>query len=184
MNVSRPANESVPDELCVATASLFNQLAGVVAALPLSRFTEKSGPQFMGATVGGHVRHCLDHAQAILTINDGEIDYDNRVRGTIIELDPHAAAQALCAASERLLQLSRAAIPGPVYVRITFCSQGASTRVASSFHRECAFVLSHTVHHMAMIRGMLFQCDISVPREFGYAPATLHALAAISKENQ
>ena len=166
-----------PDELCVATSELLQQLATAVAQLDSHKFTEKNGPEFMGATIGGHVRHCVDHVKALLTHCNDQIDYDARERGTPVEKDPVFAADALRSASEQLLMLSRAAMPALIQVRVEFCGDGSFTRVASSFRRECAYVLSHTVHHLAMIRGMLHVHGVVVPAEFGFAPATLKALS-------
>ncbi|MEM7623450.1 MAG: hypothetical protein AAF235_09640, partial [Planctomycetota bacterium] len=43
----------------------------------------------------------------------------------------------------------------------------------SSLGREAAFVLSHTVHHCAMIAVMARSLRIAVPERFGYAPSTV-----------
>ena len=45
--------------------------------------------------------------------------------------------------------------------------------VPTSPGRELAFVLSHTVHHNALIRVMVKLLGADVPADFGYAPSTL-----------
>src|SRR5262249_7606644 len=40
----------------------------------------------VSSTVGGHVRHCLDHVEALLAgLEEGELSYDHRQRGTEVE---------------------------------------------------------------------------------------------------
>jgi hypothetical protein len=39
--------------------------------------------------------------------------------------------------------------------------------------RELAFVLSHTVHHNALIAIMAQTLGVPVPARFGYAPSTI-----------
>ena len=46
-----------------------------------------------GGSIGGHVRHCLDHVAALLDgLDGGVVDYEARERGTAAEGDPAAAA--------------------------------------------------------------------------------------------
>src|SRR6516164_8962033 len=48
------------------------------------------------SSVGGHVRHCLDHIDAILRgSGDGLLDYDRRERGTDVELSRAAALETI-----------------------------------------------------------------------------------------
>jgi uncharacterized damage-inducible protein DinB len=44
--------------------------------------------------------------------------------------------------------------------------------VRSSVGRELAFVVSHTIHHCAVIALLLRDLGVAVPPRFGYAPST------------
>jgi hypothetical protein len=45
--------------------------------------------------------------------------------------------------------------------------------VETTVGREFAFVLSHTVHHNALIAVIAKLLGVQVPERFGYAPSTL-----------
>jgi hypothetical protein len=46
--------------------------------------------------------------------------------------------------------------------------------------RELAFVLSHTVHHNALIAVMALTLGVSIPDRFGYAPSTIAHLEKVA----
>jgi uncharacterized damage-inducible protein DinB len=50
---------------------------------------------------------------------------------------------------------------------------GPTVDVQTSLWRELTFVLSHTIHHNAVIAAMARTLGAVVPEAFGYAPATL-----------
>src|SRR5438105_10076397 len=52
-------------------------------------------PVAFNASVGGHYRHCLDHFRSLLdSATSGDLNYDHRERGTLIESDRFAALNA------------------------------------------------------------------------------------------
>lgn len=148
---------------------------------------------FSGA-IGGHVRHCLDHVRALVNATDhpeGRLDYDARDRGTAIESDRAAAldaarrltreigviatgmAAAACVSSpDSLSPLDRT-----LTITTVLTGDGDTLQTATTISREIAFVLSHTVHHNAMIaamvRGCGCDCGSVLPERFGYAPSTI-----------
>ena len=133
-------------------------------------------------TIGGHVRHMLDHVNALIESPLGEpIDYDTRQRDTPVENDPHAAVDAIKQAVQALRERPphRADQADRAVVILTALSQDDAPRpFSSTFDRELAFVLSHTVHHAAMIAAIARQLDVVVPSSFGVAPSTLKHRAA------
>src|SRR5579863_8538332 len=47
------------------------------------------------ASIGGHYRHCLDHFRSLLdAAAHGDLNYDHRERGTLVETDRFAALNA------------------------------------------------------------------------------------------
>src|SRR5258708_39461055 len=52
-------------------------------------------PVAFNASIGGHYRHCLDHFRSLLdAAAQGDLNYDHRERGTLIENDRFAALNA------------------------------------------------------------------------------------------
>ena len=49
--------------------------------------------------------------------------------------------------------------------------------VPSTGAREVLFVLSHVIHHWALIRYLLEAQGLEVPATFGFMPSTLRQLA-------
>jgi uncharacterized damage-inducible protein DinB len=45
--------------------------------------------------------------------------------------------------------------------------------VDTSIGRELAYVLSHTIHHNAIIGAMVKTLGGALPQRFGYAPSTI-----------
>jgi uncharacterized damage-inducible protein DinB len=48
-----------------------------------------------------------------------------------------------------------------------------AVEVETSVGRELAFVLSHTIHHNALIGVMAMLLGAPLPDRFGYAPSTI-----------
>lgn len=161
-----------------ATASslveVLRQLAEVVEGLSGDQYAAASGDAFSGSSIGGHVRHTLDHVRAMAEgVAVGEIDYDHRQRGTGIEFRREEALAEIRRLSELVEQAGRRAATHAVEVIYMASSDGQAQRASSTVARELAFVLSHTIHHAGMIRAMAKLAGASVPARFGYAPSTL-----------
>ena len=150
-----------------------DQLAAVVDGLSDRDYGAARAREVSGS-IGGHVRHCLDHVNALVTgLHTARVAYDARVRGTAVESRRDAAI-----AEARRLARALSAIDGvhgdvalTVEVRIDPTGE-AHALVRSTLGRELAFVASHTVHHFAIIALLLHEMGIAVPQRFGYAPST------------
>ena len=127
-------------------------------------------------SVGAHVRHCLDHVRALVTgARTGLVDYDDRQRGTNIETNRRSAIAEIDQLNQALAAMDDNDIDKPVRIALILTPDGRGAQTHSSVGRELAFLLSHTVHHGAMIGGMVRALGGHVPRDFGYAPSTLAA---------
>ena len=51
-------------------------------------------------------------------------------------------------------------------------ADGSSVSGWSTLARELAFVVSHTIHHQAIIGVLLAMHDVAVPERFGHSPST------------
>src|SRR5579862_4564517 len=74
-------------------------------------------PIAFNASIGGHYRHCLDHFRTLLEgAADGDLNYDHRERGTLIEQDRFAALNATRELREGYQQLNPAFLIRPLAV--------------------------------------------------------------------
>ena len=154
-------------------ADLLTDTARVVAQLAPEEYTDSDVPGISGS-IGGHVRHCLDHVRALeLGIERGLVDYDARRRDIGIESEREAAALSLLAAASRLQTVPGDALQRMVVVRTLVAREGPVVEAMSSVARELAFVVSHTIHHNAQIALLAHRLGSSrLPRRFGVAPST------------
>jgi uncharacterized damage-inducible protein DinB len=128
----------------------------------------------VSSSIGGHIRHNLDHIDALLAATEfGVLDYDQRQRGTQVETSRHAALQAIDRLEQQLLQLPAEIEQQSLRMTTLVASSEPPVEVDTSVGRELAFVLSHTIHHNALIGVMAKLLGVAVPDRFGYAPSTI-----------
>jgi hypothetical protein len=127
----------------------------------------------VNSSIAGHVRHCLDHVAALLNgATTGKMSYDDRERGTEIETCRFAAINAIHEQISELKDLWDRSPVQPISLRVLLSAAGPEVTVQTSVGRELAFVLSHTIHHNALIAVISKLLDIPLPDRFGYAPST------------
>jgi uncharacterized damage-inducible protein DinB len=135
------------------------------------------------SAIGAHFRHVFDHYHAFLAgLATGQIDYDARQRNVPAERDRRVA---LTMARGLLTDMGR--VPAGLAdraVRISVRSVAGSGDQPdwspSSLKRELQFLVSHTVHHYALIKELLRPLDLPMVEGFGVAPSTLAAMAQTS----
>ena len=156
-----------------ALAELLKDTARVVAQLAPEEYTDSDVPGISGS-IGGHVRHCLDHVRALeLGIARGLVDYDARHRDVRIESEREVAVRSLLAAAARLQEVPSEALGRMVVVRGLIAADGPVVEAVSSVARELVFVVSHTIHHNAQIALLAHRLGSSrLPYRFGVAPST------------
>ena len=125
---------------------------------------------FSKCGIGSHFRHCMDFYHAFLNgVEAGWIDYDDRRRDELFETDRRAAIATI----ERVVgKLGRfPALHGhtSVMVRLEDAghAQDPTSWSCSSVMRELQSLVSHTVHHYALIAIMLQMNGFTLPQEFG-----------------
>lgn len=155
-------------------ADILAELRSLLPNVGEDRYCMRMGPLFANSTIGGHIRHCLDHARALLDGRElGVVDYDHRLRGTDIETSPTAADAELASLIAAANRLSTIDADEEISVLIMPARDGQAIDLRSTLGRELAFVLSHTIHHNATVRGMVVSLGLPVPDSLGYAPSTL-----------
>lgn len=148
------------------------ELAALIGRLDDDSYQMKPVGLFT-SSVGEHLRHCLDHIDALLrAINSDQLCYDDRRRGTNVETSRSAALSAIDdlrtrARSVPLLDLNR-----PLILTALLSKSGPTLDVETSLGRELLFVVSHTTHHNAIIGAMAKTLGASIPDDFGVAAST------------
>lgn len=169
------------DRQPLAAQNIYHLRQGVelLRALPAGAFAELVLSTRSGS-VGGQFRHCIDYYDCFLRdLERGSIDYDDRRRRAGLEADSGLAIAEVGRIISRLERIG--ADQEERAIRIKADHFGAGTDEGnglpvwqpSSIGRELVFLLSHTVHHYALIALMLRGQDLAVPRDFGVAPSTL-----------
>ena len=152
---------------------LLDQLLDLIESLSDEEYARKP-VGVVQSSVGGHVRHNFDHVDALLRgLLAGEVNYDHRERGTDVERDRLAAVAEILRLKRELSAFSWHAVPHPVKLTALVAPDWPPVTAVTSAERELAFVVSHTIHHNALIAVMVKLIGAAVPAGFGYAPSTI-----------
>lgn len=148
------------------------RLAEVLSRTPAEVYADAKIDLCFGGTVGGHVRHVMDHVRNLLDgFGSGVINYEVRRRGDAAESSP-ADAVVVIASLRARASSSLQDESGVVRVSAMVSREGGMVAASSTLGREIVYVVDHTVHHMAMIRMMLERAGIVCPAGFGLAAGT------------
>lgn len=130
------------------------------------------------SSIGAHVRHNLDHYASLLDgLGTGSIDYEVRKRDTVVEIDRHAAVAEIERVCRRLEALSE--VSSSLRVRVRSDKDLSSSWATTSLSRELDFLLSHTIHHYAIVATLCRLLGVWVEDDFGVAPSTLRYWASL-----
>jgi uncharacterized damage-inducible protein DinB len=148
----------------------------LLAGLPSAHYTRKT-PACFNSSAGGHLRHVIEHYLSFLQgLDTGELDYEARARDPLIESDPGYAGAQMEMIAGRLGQMSDDRV---IHVRSeSVPAEQATGWCASSASRELEFLLSHTIHHYALVGVICQLAGHAPPKDFGMAPSTLRHLRA------
>ncbi|MEL7968541.1 hypothetical protein AAG587_19405 [Vreelandella neptunia] len=173
---------SLPVAVCHSTTEALvdentqplTQLQKLLATIQSTSYQRLFGSQ----SVGKHVRHVLEHYHTLLTgVNDSikeiDIDYEQRPRQTALEENPDVAAKAITLIKGSLTSSTDRSMDTPIVIHHPIGYEGRSLPLTSSLGRELAFLSSHTVHHMALIRLLCESMSITLSSDFGVHPSTL-----------
>mmetsp|Transcript_24895 Transcript_24895/g.25520 ORF Transcript_24895/g.25520 Transcript_24895/m.25520 type:complete len:191 (+) Transcript_24895:34-606(+) len=136
---------------------------------------------YLGSSVGGHIRHSLDHWSKLLNHDftlgcDEEIDYDSRERFSEIETNRLVALDT----NERLQHSLSSALQTRdpnMLVKVMFIGDsksGVKYSVNSTFGRELSFIAHHSTHHLSTIKLLMQSMSYELPQNVGMANSTIH----------
>lgn len=156
--------------------TLLRQTRELLSLITDEQYTE--GGALNQSGTGSHVRHTLDHIQALLTSRNGNpVDYDSRQRNTMIENSRQAAIEAIDALIAELNALSNQDLDQTIELHLLIAPFHSRYKTTSTIGRELAFVSHHAIHHNAIIAMLLRTMGVDVPILFGFAPATIESLS-------
>jgi hypothetical protein len=155
-------------ELLLECINEIDKLSALIKRIDETVYTERY-PLFSDASVGMHIRHCIEFYTCIMNSGAAEISYEKRERNILLETIPQVAIDELTRIRTWLLNPS-----GREVLNIGFISGETDYQAQSSFLRELYFVNEHLVHHLALIRiGLTASGYASLFNEdFGVASST------------
>lgn len=127
------------------------------------------------ASIGQHVRHILEFYQCLFKGElNKKINYDDRQRDIKLETDIHFASKTIDEIVNELLDIKND-------FQVTFVANYSTSQnhspvfIQSSFYRELAYNLEHSIHHQALIKVAITEMELTslVKNTFGYAPSTI-----------
>lgn len=155
-------------------------------ALALVAAHEEPGAPAYSIHVGPHLRHVIEHYEALVfRADEASVDYDRRPRDRELERDTALARSRLLALKQQLSDWPDTWLGAPLHVH----GQGGSTgefnfATVSSIGRELVFLSSHATHHYALLQVLCQQQGIATDPRLGLAPATVaHGLGASTDSN-
>jgi hypothetical protein len=169
-----PKSNRPEHELIQSVIETLRQGETLLAEISDANYTCKL-PAAFNASIGGHYRHCLDHFRSLLeSATTGDLNYDHRERGTLVESDRFAALNATRELCEAYEKLDSVFIPRLLQVTCKTSYSTSGSQVAlSTVGREIMYAVAHAVHHYALIGVMGGILGFPLPAGFGVAPSTL-----------
>jgi hypothetical protein len=127
------------------------------------------------ATLGAHMRHCIDHFTSFLAgVAETRINYDHRERDTKLETERSFARERIGDIRDSLARLTPASLnrASSVTCKVRYAGEFSQSAV-TTFGRELMYVVAHAMHHFALMRIMGSLLKLDLPSDFGVAPSTL-----------
>lgn len=147
---------------------LLGQALELVRTQARECYAQACGDVFF-SSIGQHLRHCIEHYEEFLcALQEGRsVDYENRPRDAQVETCSSRAEERIEGIVGALNSL------GEQNARLCVTDAGTTNPTESSTDRELLFLVSHTVHHFALISVISSLWGQPVPQHFGIAPSTL-----------
>lgn len=135
------------------------------------------------ASVGQHVRHILEFYQCLFAGGETKtVNYDSRQRDLKIETDLFIAKKTIDEIINALLDVKKD-FSVSFKANYSFENEDKSEIIQSSFYRELAYNLEHSIHHQALIKVAITEMKLSrlVKETFGFAPSTIRNLKSCAQ---
>ena len=128
-----------------------------------------------GSSIGQHIRHIVEFYQCLLIARHSkQVNYDARKRDWQLEADLQAAVTEIDSIMAEIKTVNNDfAISFVANFGLNETEQ--ATQIPSSFYRELAYNLEHSIHHQALIKLAILDMQLIglVKPNFCYAPSTI-----------
>ncbi|MBS1740487.1 DinB family protein [Elizabethkingia miricola] len=130
------------------------------------------------ASIGQHVRHIIEFYQCLFdSAHTRKVNYDVRQRDLKLETDIHFASETI---EDLINALSNVKQDFPITFFADYSNSNgeAPILIQTTFYRELAYNLEHSIHHQALIKVAITAMNLTalIADTFGYAPSTIRHL--------
>ncbi len=165
------------NKIAVVKSNIYflEQGISLLSSITDNEYSYNNGKYFKSG-IGRHFRHIVEHYISLIDGYTEKINYDLRERDLKLETNRKAVINVLrnIIDSIQTFELNPELINKKIEVKSNEgIGDGVSPWSVSSIRRELQFLISHTVHHYALIGLILRTMDVTVPEDFGVAPSTL-----------
>lgn len=144
-----------------------NELTNLLGQLSDDEYTKQCS-HLSNATIGEHTRHIIEMFQCLHNFYDsGLINYDKRERNVLIQTNPRFALECITEIQNSLDKENKK-------IALQQIIDGEEIRIDSNYYRELLYNLEHCIHHQALIKVALLECEnIQIDTNFGVARSTI-----------
>lgn len=144
-----------------------NELVDLLGQLSNSEYS-KPCAALSNATIGEHTRHIVEMFQCLLNNYEaGVVDYDKRERNIMIQTDTAFAINTIEAVRANLDKSNKK-------IELRQQVDGEQIAIESNYNRELLYNLEHCIHHQALIKVAIIQCEgVVIDENFGVARSTI-----------
>ena len=150
--------------------SINNSLNELVSLLDQLSDSEYSKPcaALSNATIGEHTRHIIEMFQCLENnYVSGLVNYDKRERNIRIQTDTEFAKRTIHTVQDNLEKDDKK-------IDLQQIIDGEEIRIESNYFRELLYNLEHCIHHQALIKVAILQCEnVTIDANFGVARSTI-----------
>ncbi|PCI81428.1 MAG: hypothetical protein COB20_01925 [SAR86 cluster bacterium] len=154
---------------CINCIEQCDQILSIISQ---ENFTDDSKGS---SSIGAHIRHILDRFHCFFAgLADASIDYDARKRDREIEQNLEAATFALASIARRVGKLREPPLSNEIIcVKESVLPSSPAVEISSTLEREMMGLITHSIHHLAIIALLARSFGHQMDSDFGKAPSTI-----------
>ncbi len=164
-------------QVLVVNSNIFFLKQGIELLLEVSdKIYSSNDGEYNKSGIGRHFRHIIEHYFSFLDVKNSLVDYDARERNLHLENEREYMINSMKQVIHALEEIAEkpSYLNEEVKVRSNEgIGEDNSPLSTSTIRRELQFLISHTVHHYALIGLILKTMGFNPSSEFGVAPSTL-----------
>ncbi|HLF50819.1 DinB family protein [Flavobacterium sp.] len=150
--------------------SIKNSLNELIDLLDQLQNAEYANPcaELSNASIGEHTRHIIEMFQCLENQYDcGTVNYDKRERNVLIQTNTDFAIQSIIEVQNNIEKENKK-------IELQQIIDGEEIRIESNYFRELLYNLEHCIHHQALIKVAILQCEnVQIDANFGVARSTI-----------